>query len=215
MVSVLMIAVICTQLARAGIQLGMAGIDHDPSASSILFHTLTHNSAEHFAGNFFGLFAYAGFIGFVSHRVDIGQSNVLFGCGMVAAVTISTSLALFVWPNEGGVAGVSGIVHFLLGYFWIGCFSMYCLSRADQTKLRVLVRVDRLLHEHPFIVPFAMLMLMVLLHWIYDGFESIDPFGVNALGNLYHLVGLIVGVLIGFLSFNRWIKAQAAPAAPG
>ncbi len=209
-ISILMIAIICVELGRAGIQLAMVGIEHDPTIMSILFHTLTHNDAEHFGDNFWGLFIYFGLIGIVSHFVDTRQNNLLFVSGMITAVSVSTMLGLFVWPNDGGIAGASGILHFLMGYFWIGCFSIYCFSLAVRSRLRVRKRVDRLLQAHPFIVPAAILMVMVVLHWIFDDFESLRPSGQNALGKLYHLVGLIIGIAVGVLSFSRWIKDPAS-----
>ncbi len=191
------IAVICAQVGSNALYLPMHGIEHGPSIGTVLLHVFSHNSPGHFLGNYLGLFFYAVLFGVACRRIDMRSSNSIFLGGLVASVVLSICLALFVVPNDNGVTGISGVVNFLMGYFWVGCAPALLTSFPINRRRRSLVRLQRRVRSRPMLLAGAFFIGTLLAHGLMDGFASLDPFGDNAIGNLYHLVGYVVGCLMG------------------
>ncbi len=194
-----LVAFICAQVGSNALYLPMHGIEHGPSVETILLHVFSHNSPSHFLGNYLGLFLYAVLFGVACRRIDMRSSNSIFLCGITASVVLSIGLALFVVPNDNGVTGISGVVNFLMGYFWVGCAPALLMSYPINWNRRSLVRLQRRSRSRPMLLAVAFLIGTLLAHGLMDGFASLNPLGDNAIGNLYHLVGYVVGCLMGLL----------------
>ncbi len=207
-ISVIALAIICAEFGIRAIQLPMKGIEHEPSFSAIALHMFSHIHGLHFLGNFAGMFFYAWMFSVAMRRVDMRRNNSLFLASMALTVIVSTSLALFVWPNDNGVSGMSGVVNFLMGYFWIGCVSIVLVSYATNRRIRIFIRIDRIIEQHASWAPVGMLLLICALHWAYDRFADFIPYGENALGKLYHLVGFSIGSLAGVVSALLWLETE-------
>lgn len=207
-IGIIMLAVICAEFGIRGIHVPLKGIEHDPSLSAIALHIFSHNHGLHFLGNFGGMFFYAALFSLVTRQVDMRQNNLLFFVSLISVVGISTVLALFVWPNDNGVAGISGVVNFLMAYFWIGCVSILVVSYSRKTKIRLFNRIDRIIQRRASLIPLALLLIVAGLHWLYDGLEDFIPHGENPIGKLYHLVGFSIGCLAGVTSALLWFKSS-------
>ncbi len=193
------IAFICAQVGSNALYLPMHGIEHGPPVETILLHVFSHNSPGHFLGNYLGLFLYAVLFGVACRRFDMRSSNSIFLGGLIASVVLSIGLALFIVPNDNGVTGISGVVNFLMGYFWVGCAPTLLTSYPINRKRRSLVRLQRRSRSRPMLLAVAFLIGTLLAHGLMDSFASLDPFADNSIGNLYHLVGYVVGCLMGLV----------------
>lgn len=131
------------------------------------------------------------------------SSNSIFLGGLAASVALSIGLALFVVPNDNGVTGISGVVNFLMGYFWVGCAPALLTSYPTNRKRKSSVRFQRRARSRPMLLAGAFFIGTLLAHGLLDGFTSLDPLGDNAIGNLYHLVGYVVGVGSGLI----WVRS--------
>ncbi len=203
------IAFICAQVGSRALFLPMHGIEHDPSTETIMLHVFSHNSPAHFLGNYIGLFFYAVLFGLACRQIDMRENNSFFVGGLMASVCLSIGLALFVVPNDNGVTGISGVVNFLMGYFWVGCAPLLLVAYPINRKRRLFVRMQRRMRSRPMLLAGAFFVGTLVVHGIMDGFASLDPIGENSIGNLYHLVGYSVGCAAGMLTFLRW--SEMAP----
>lgn len=203
-----LIAFICAKVGSNALYLPMHGFEHGPSVETILLHVFSHNSPGHFLGNYLGLFLYAVLFGVACRRIDMRSGNSIFLGGLAASVALSIGLALFVVPNDNGVTGISGVVNFLMGYFWVGCAPALLTSYPINRKRRSLVRMQRRARSRPMVLAGAFLIGTLLAHGLMDGFASLRPFGDNAIGNLYHLVGYVVGCMMGFVVTISELKSS-------
>lgn len=208
-----LIAFICAQVGSKALYLPMPGIEHGPSVGTILLHVFSHNSPAHFLGNYLGLFLYAVLFGVACRQIDMRSSNSIFVGGLAASVALSIGLALFVVPNENGVTGVSGVVNFLMGYFWVGCAPALLTSYPINRKRRSLVRLQRRARSRPMFLAGAFFIGTLFAHSVLDGFASLDPFGDNSIGNLYHLVGFLVGCGSGVVFSNFHLRKILKPVS--
>lgn len=199
LLAIALIAFICAQVGSYALYLPMHGIEHGPSIGTVLLHVFSHNSPGHFLGNYLGLFLYAVLFGVACRRIDMRSSNSIFLGGLTASVVLSIGLALFVVPNDNGVTGISGVVKFLMGYFWVGCAPALLTSYPINRKRMSLIRLQRRSRSRPMFLAVAFFIGTLLAHGLMDGFASLNPLGDNAIGNLYHLVGYVVGCLMGLL----------------
>ncbi len=205
------VAFVCAQVGSRALHLPMYGIEHNPDAVAILLHVFSHNDAGHFLGNYLGLFLYAVLFGVACHQVDMRMNNATFLSGMVLSIAVSIFLALFVVPNDNGVTGVSGIVNYLMGYFWVGVAPILLLSHRINRRRRWLVRMQRRAGDRPALISSAFVLATLIAHGLLDGFGTLDPFRDNPIGNLYHLVGYSVGCGAGVLTVMRWSERAPPP----
>ncbi len=204
------LAFVSANVGSSGLHLPMHGIEHDPSLSAILFHVFSHNDPAHFLGNYLGLFLYAVLFGITCRHIDLRENNGLFISALVCSVTLSILFGLFVLPNENGVTGVSGVVNFLMGYFWVGCAPILLLSTRLGSERKSLMRMQRKVRRFPAPLVAIFFIGTLIAHWVLDGFAGFDPFAINAVGNLYHLVGYSAGCLAGLISVIRWAERAGA-----
>ncbi len=204
------LALVCANVGSSGLHLPMYGIDHNPSLSTILLHVFSHNDPAHFLGNYLGLFLYAVLFGVTCRHIDLRENNGLFISALVGSVGLSILFGLFVLPNENGVTGVSGVVNFLMGYFWVGCAPILLLSIPVSSEQRSLMRMQRKARRFPLPLGAMFFVGTLIAHWVLDGFAGFDPFAINAVGNLYHLIGYSSGCLAGLISVIRWAERAGA-----
>lgn len=190
---ILALAIMSSVVARQGLHLPMYGMEYDPPLSAILFHIFSHNDAAHFLGNYLGLFFYAALFCYACHKEDFRAGNRLMALSLGATIAVSILLALFVVPNDNGVTGISGVVNFLMGYFWVGVAPMLLIRAMQIRKLRLGVGLYRTIRRSPFLIAFGFLFGTIVAHWIIDGFAGLNPLGENPIGNFYHLVGYLGG----------------------
>ncbi len=201
---------LCVSVGSNGLHLPMFGIEHDPDLRSILLHMFSHNGPEHFLGNYLGLFLYAGLFGLALRKHDMRETNGFFTGALFCVAALSILLALFVVPNENGVTGISGVVNFLMGYFWAGLAPILLMTTDRFPKVRMFVRLDRVAKRSPLRVAGLFLIGTILFHWALDGFAGLDPSGDNPVGNLYHLVGYVGGCAAGMILVRRWSARAGA-----
>ncbi len=208
---IVLLAVVCAEFGIRLIHVPMKGIEHDPSLRDIALHMFSHVHGRHFFGNFTGMFFYAAMFSLAARYVDMRRTNGLFFATLILTVLACTCLALYVWPNDNGVAGISGVVNFLLGYFWTGCVPIFLFWLARTETALTHIQADRFVERYPSLLPIGCLLIIYGLHWLADGLDDLTPYGENALGKLYHLVGLSIGSLSGVFTALWWFAEKSTP----
>jgi membrane associated rhomboid family serine protease len=201
---------LCVSVGSNGLHLPMFGIEHDPDLRSILLHMFSHNGPEHFLGNYLGLFLYAGLFGLALSKNDMRETNGFFTGALFGVAGLSILLALFVVPNENGVTGISGVVNFLMGYFWVGVAPILLMTTDKLPKIKMFFRLDSIAKRSPSKIVGLFLIGTIAFHWATDDFAGLDPSGDNPVGNLYHLVGYLGGCIAGMILFKRWLGRAGA-----